>query len=112
MTRLKRISVLQTSKVAAIMYFIGSAVIFIPFGLIVSGIQGSVQNAPVGNAFMGSMAFMFIAPFIYAVVGFIGTAIMCWLYNVTVKFTGGIQFQLESTDGASEEEENTLDAGV
>ena len=33
-----------------------------------------------------------IIPFVYLIVGFINGALGTWLYNITVRFTGGIEY--------------------
>jgi hypothetical protein len=37
-----------------------------------------------------------IAPVLYGIAGFIGTAIICWLYNAIAKRIGGIEFEASS----------------
>jgi hypothetical protein len=41
-----------------------------------------------------------LIPFMYAIVGYIGTAIGCWLYNIVAGWSGGIAFTLEPAEGA------------
>ena len=83
--QIKHFSVLQTSKVLAILYGV-IAVIFVPFLLIPS----------LGNEGNGSMViFSLAAPFLYAIIGFIFTALFCWIYNILAKYVGGIEFTLE-----------------
>jgi len=36
-------------------------------------------------------------PFLYAVVGFLSVALMCWLYNIIASRIGGIQLHLDTT---------------
>jgi hypothetical protein len=36
-----------------------------------------------------------LAPFIYAVFGFVFSAIVCWFYNVIADLIGGIQVEVE-----------------
>jgi hypothetical protein len=41
-----------------------------------------------------------LIPFLYAVIGYIGSAIGCWLYNIVAGWSGGIAFTLEPAEGA------------
>jgi len=85
--QIKQFSILQTSKVLAILYGV-IAVIFVPF-LLIPGL---------GNEGNGSMvAFAVAAPFLYAVLGFLFTALFCWTYNILAKYIGGIEFTLDDT---------------
>jgi hypothetical protein len=98
MVRIKRIGVLQTAKLAAILYFIFSAIIMIPIGLI-SIFAGSAFGG--GSGLFGGIfggTFMIIMPIIYAVLGFIFVAIACLIYNLVAKFVGGIEIELENPD--------------
>jgi hypothetical protein len=37
-----------------------------------------------------------VSPVVYAIVSFIGTALMCWLYNQVAAGIGGIALELTS----------------
>lgn len=82
---LKRLGVVQTGKILAILYaFIG--LIMIPFILL-----GTLAN---------SKGFITILPMIvmiilYPVMGFVGGIIMAALYNLVAKWVGGLRFTLE-----------------
>jgi hypothetical protein len=45
-------------------------------------------------AAFGSIFFV-LMPFIYAIIGFIFTALGCLIYNLVAKFMGGMAFSLE-----------------
>ena len=74
----------QTAKMASCLYFVISLV-FIPIVIIVS-------LAKPNNPFPWLLLFM---PLIYAVVGFIFTALATFVYNLLAKRLGGIEFNLE-----------------
>ena len=93
MTQLKRFGVLQTAKVAGVLYFLGALVFCIPIGLLSMLVGGLSEQNPVGAMFGG--IFMFVAPFIYGALGFVFVAIGCLVYNLTAKFVGGIEVELE-----------------
>lgn len=94
MKRIKRFGVLQTAKVSAIIYFLISAVFLLPMGFVSSMFGG--ENFP-GLPFGGGTFFIFL-PFLYAFFGFITTAIACLVYNLIAKWTGGIEFEVETAD--------------
>ncbi|NLA75799.1 MAG: hypothetical protein GX846_10090 [Deltaproteobacteria bacterium] len=98
MVRIKKIGVLQTAKLAAILYFIFSAIIVVPIGLItmITGSALGSDNIISGSLFGGT--FMVIMPIFYAVLGFIFVAIACLIYNLVAGFVGGIEIELENMD--------------
>jgi hypothetical protein len=94
MVQVKRIGVLQTAKITAVMYFLISLVFLIPFGLIMM-IAGSAQGGPgIAEAFFGGI-FLIFMPIVYAVMGFVFVAIGCLFYNLVAKYVGGIEIELE-----------------
>jgi hypothetical protein len=89
--RVKKIGVLQTSIVSAIIFFILSLIMVVPM-MLVMGIAG-VFSDNMGFAFGG--VFMIFMPIMYAVIGFLVTALWCWMYNVVAKWIGGIEIEVE-----------------
>lgn len=83
---LTRIAPFQAALVAAVVYACLS-LIFVPFFLVGSFLGGDSSLA-FGIGF--SVAF----PFLYAIMGFIMTLIMCGIYNFVVKYTGGIEVEV------------------
>ena len=82
---LKRIAVLQTGKILAILYaFIGA--IMIPFMLIMALVSRG------GITAMVPMISMLV---LYPVMGFVGGIIMAALYNLVAKWVGGFRFTVE-----------------
>ena len=86
--QIKHFSVLQTSKVLAILYGV-IAIIFVPFLLIPALVNGN--GGPM-------VIFSLAAPLLYAIIGFIFTALFCWIYNILAKYVGGIEFVLEDVN--------------
>jgi hypothetical protein len=83
--QLTRIAPWQAGKLFALIYFVLSAFLAIPFALISSTIP---SNAPGPHFGIG----VFIAiPFIYAIFGLIFVPIGCWIYNLAAKFVGGLE---------------------
>lgn len=92
MTRIKRFGIVQTAKIAGIIYFLFTAVIFIPFGLLASLFSVAEYS---GLGFLFSGVFVFLIPFLYGAVGFITTAIFCLIYNLIAGWIGGIEIEVE-----------------
>ncbi len=93
MVRIRRFGVISTSNVAAAIYFVLTVIFVIPLALLLAAApQGQVStgfgNQPSLGA--GAWVFLLIVPFVYALVGWLITAIFCLLYNLAARFTGGI----------------------
>jgi hypothetical protein len=96
-SQLIRISPLQTAKVSAILYFIMGALFAIPSGLFMM-LSVPPEGAEQGGSF--GIWMMIAMPFMYAIMGFILIPICCWVYNITAKWVGGIEFTLQESEGA------------
>ena len=77
-----RLSVHQTSKVLAVLYFV-MGVVLMPFLLLAS------RAAPDGRG-MG-LGFALVMPVVYALFGYVFVAITCAAYNLVARYTGGIE---------------------
>jgi len=88
--RITRFSPHQNAKVFSILMAITSLIFVVPMALIFSFVspvsQPGAPNFPPGILFL-------LFPLIYLIVGYIGTLIFCALYNLVVRFTGGIEFE-------------------
>lgn len=95
MVQIKSFGVLQTAKVAAILYFLGAAIVCIPMSVItfLGGLLGSQQSV-MGGLIGGIM--MLFAPLLYGAISFVFIAIGCWVYNLVAGFAGGIEIELEN----------------
>jgi hypothetical protein len=91
MKRVKRFGVYQTAKVAAVIYFLISACILVPIGLLVFMFGNSSSIFPFGGGMI-----LFVLPFIYGFIGFLFTALGCAIYNAVSKWTGGIEVEIET----------------
>jgi hypothetical protein len=85
-TQITRVSIRQTSKVVAILYAIIAAIVAF-FMALFSFYEGEYM--------VGIMTFI-LSPLIYGVFGYIGSAIVYWIYNGLAKRIGGVEFQMES----------------
>ena len=86
MKQIKRFGVLQTAKVAGVLYL----AIGLVFGVLV--FFGSMFGGVRGMAVGGLMAL--VLPIAYAVLGTVVTALTCLLYNAVAERIGGIEIEL------------------
>lgn len=102
MFRIRRFGVIRTANTVAFLYVVIVVVILIPVGIIVA-LAGS--NATFGantSGFTGNaagialVAIGLVVAVFYGILGWIFTAIACLVYNVTARFAGGIEIQLEA----------------
>jgi hypothetical protein len=94
MKRIKSFGVIQTAKVAGILYFLLSFVIFLP--VILLGSAFGNRLFPGLNVGIGML--LVLIPLLYGFIGFVMTAICCAVYNLIVQWTGGIELEVETTD--------------
>jgi hypothetical protein len=97
MQQVKGFGVFQTAKFMAILYFLIAAVVcvlMIPFMLMFGGMMRESGMGGGMGMMGGSVFFLILAPFIYAIVAFIATAIGCAIYNVVAKRFGGVEIDL------------------
>jgi hypothetical protein len=86
MQEIKSVGVFQNAKFAAVMYLAISAVIVVPVALIAMAFAGN-RASPFGLLIV-------LLPILYAVIGFILTAIGCWVYNLIASMVGGIEVEI------------------
>lgn len=79
---IRRFSLHQTAKVFAFVYFILSAIFLIPLGIVT---LFSKEHA-------GAL-FLFLAPFVYLIVGYLAWILLGAVYNLVAKYFGGIEFE-------------------
>ena len=102
MVRIRRFGVLRTATVAAVIYFILTAVFAIPAALIFSAAPPATLTDQFGRTvqFNISPLFVLVLPFIYAGFGWIFTAVACLIYNLAAPFTVGIEFEAVAVTSA------------
>lgn len=84
--QLSRISVHQTAKVFAFIYFLISLVILVPIGI-------AMLVTKYEAAFM-----FFLLPFIYLLIGYLSWLLLGFVYNIVSKYFGGIEFDLTDSE--------------
>jgi hypothetical protein len=86
--RLTHFSVGQTAKVLGFLYAL-IGLVLVPI-FILAGILSPEEERPFG------VGFALLLPILYGLVGFVGTAIGCALYNFIAGKVGGIELSLET----------------
>ncbi len=87
----KKLDILQASKISGIMYFLISLVFVIPMFMFMSILP---NNDDLDMPFW-SGSFMIFIPFFYGLMGFVITAVMSALYNFLADRMGGIKMSME-----------------
>ncbi len=96
----RHIDVVRAANVVAVLYTVVVIVIgllfFVPLALI-GGLAGlssgdSEIGAAVGVGLVGGIVIFAVAVVFYGVLGWITTAIACWLYNLVAARIGGVRF--------------------
>lgn len=84
MKQIKKFGIVQTAKVAAILYLVFGAIFLVPMTLITLVASGEAA----------SLFLILLLP-VYAIGGFIVVAICCWIYNLVAGKFGGIEIEIE-----------------
>jgi hypothetical protein len=93
---IKKIVPLSFAKIAGTLY----AVMGLVFGCIVSliavagGFGSEASPIPAFGAMLGVGAIFFL-PIFYGGIGFVGTLIAAWLYNIIAGLVGGIELDVQ-----------------
>ncbi len=94
---LKRISPFSCAKISGVLYSLVGFIIGIFFSLIAlagMALGGDSSEAGLFGAIFG-IAAVILAPIFYGLLGFIGGALMGWLYNVVASWIGGLEVEFE-----------------
>jgi Transmembrane domain of unknown function (DUF3566) len=91
MYRIRRFGVIKTATVVAVMYVIIIAVFALPIAV---GVALFGRGDTTGGA-AGVLAFGLVVAVLYAVLGWVFTAIACALYNFAAGMVGGIEVEVE-----------------
>jgi hypothetical protein len=96
MYRIRRFGVVRTANVFAILYGLITLIFVIPFALILAA--GPVATTDrFGNPTQVDISplFLLLIPVFYAVLGWVFTALFCLLYNLSSRFVGGIEVDVD-----------------
>lgn len=102
MLRIRRFGVVQTATTFALVSAVFVLIAFLILGLFVlvfgAGFSDAIPGNTVGFMAQGVVGLMVggvIAAVLYAIIGFIGAAIGCAVYNLVAGWTGGIELQID-----------------
>ena len=84
--RIRRFGIAQTAKVIGVLYAL-MGLIFVPLFLVIG--MFSPRHSGMGTGFALAM------PIFYGLLGFVGTAIGCLVYNFVAGYVGGVEVELE-----------------
>lgn len=88
--RIRKISPHQTAKVFAVLYLIMGLI----FAVVAYALKSLVPVVGEQGAQM-STAFILLMPILYAVIGYVSTAVACGVYNMVSGWVGGIEITVE-----------------
>ncbi|WP_373034114.1 hypothetical protein [Sulfurovum sp.] len=92
-TQIKRLSPHQNGKVFGILMAVASLIFILPMFLAMSFSMPHVDQQ--GNPVDFPRFIFLIMPFFYLIFGYISVVVGCFIYNLLVKYVGGIEFELE-----------------
>lgn len=96
---IRRIGPLSIAKVAGVLYAGLGLLIGVMFALIgLAGVAGGLASDEPGGAALGAIfgvGAIILMPIIYGVVGFMMTLIMAGLFNLIVRFVGGVEVDVD-----------------
>ncbi|WKB54717.1 hypothetical protein [Eleftheria terrae] len=81
-----RVSPVQTAKVMAVLYFVLTVPLFAVLAF------GGVLTPEGQRHFFSGLAWLM--PMLYLVVGFLGTVLLAWAYNLAAHWVGGVEITL------------------
>lgn len=91
--QIKRLSLHQNGKVFGVLMGITSLIFLMPMFLVMSFSMPHLDQH--GNPVYFPGFIFLIMPFFYLVFGYISVVMGCFIYNLLVKYIGGIEFELE-----------------
>ena len=95
--RLKSVGVMSVAKTMAVLYaalgLLGGLIFFV-----ITTVWGEMMKSGASSGMfpaIGGAAAIVVFPLLYGCIGFVGGAIMAWLYNMVAKGSGGVELDLE-----------------
>jgi hypothetical protein len=91
--RVQRINVAQLAKLMGVLDLMLGVVVGVCFYLF-STVAGSAASSMF--PMMGGIGMLIFFPVMYGVFGFVGGALIAWLYNLVAGMVGGVEFEIEA----------------
>lgn len=101
MFRIRRFGIIRTANLAAIVYALVTLLFLVPIALILLA-AGSVEfTDSLGRTARIELSpvWLIVIPLVYAIVGWLITALFCLMYNLAAAITGGIEMELRDETG-------------
>ncbi len=92
--RLKAVEPLQAGKMLGVLYA-GMALVFVLLFGVLSAFAPELEGPSAAFAIGASVGMALAMPIIYGVMGFFGGLLGAFIYNLTAKWIGGLQFEFE-----------------
>src|SRR5690606_18111797 len=117
--RIRKLGILSVAKIQAVMMFVLSLLIAIPYGLIIilyslfgaGMVGGDAALAIGGGGVVLGIVVMIAIPIMYGLIGFVAGALSALVYNIFAGMVGGIEMEVEKIGRASCRERGRI-AGV
>ena len=97
---IKRFDIMSVAKMSGVFYaamgLIGGIFLFF-FGFLIESLPFEGREFPTGLGMLFGVGGIFFLPLFYGVIGFLGGALMAWVYNVFSQFMGGIEVEVEDS---------------
>ncbi len=95
--RIQRFPPHQNAKMAGILMGLVAAVIIVPLSILMWAIRAHVQPSTPPPPHPPLSLFILL-PLVYAVIGYLVTALWCALYNGLRRILGGFEFEADETE--------------
>ena len=98
MVRIRRLGVVRTATVASVFYLLITLIVLLPFALVLAtaGPITTTDQAGRTTTFEVSPFVLLLLPLVYALIGWVLTALFCLVYNLAAAITGGVELELFS----------------
>lgn len=101
--RIRKLGVLSVAKIYAVMMFVMSLLISIPYGLFIMifgvAMMGSGEKAGFaagGGSIVIGLLIMIGLPIFYGIMGFVLGTISAFIYNIFAGMVGGVEIEVEN----------------
>lgn len=102
--RINKFGIFSVAKMYALIMFVVSLLIAVPYGLIIivislmgsSSLRGDEAWLMGGGGIIAGIAIMIVLPILYAIIGFIAGVIGSLIYNIFARIVGGIEIEVDT----------------
>ena len=94
MQEIKKVGVLSYAKIAGALGAVIGFIIGLILALVGTAMMAAFPNAPGGLSLFVGVVAIIVVPIVYGIIGFIGGAIVAFLYNLVAGWIGGVEIEL------------------